>query len=105
MEYQCRFPFHPGFKIGTETHKQVLTFTFDIINLTNLLNSAWGHYYYSPNTFNSTSSIGLTKNVTPSFANAATTYPTYKFANPGVPYAVDQFASRYQMQFGIRYSF
>ncbi|GAB3911762.1 TonB-dependent receptor [Mucilaginibacter boryungensis] len=99
------FRFTQDFNIGTDAHKQTLTFTFDIINLTNLLNKAWGHYYYSPNTFNSTSSIGLTKNVTPSFANAATTYPTYKFVNPGVPYAVDQFASRYQMQFGIRYSF
>jgi hypothetical protein len=99
------FRFTQDINVGTDTHKQVLTFTFDIINLTNLLNRAWGHYYYSPNTFNSTSSIGLTKNVTPSFANAATTYPTYKFANPGVPYAVDQFASRYQMQFGVRYSF
>jgi hypothetical protein len=99
------FRFTQDFKIGGEKTKQVLTFTFDIINLTNLLNSAWGHYYYSPNTFNSTSSIGLSRNVTPSFANAATTYPTYKFVNPGVAYAVDQFASRYQMQFGIRYSF
>jgi hypothetical protein len=99
------FRFTQDINVGTDTHKQMLTFTFDIINLTNLLNRAWGHYYYSPNTFNSTSSIGLTKNVTPSFANAATTYPTYKFVNPGVPYAVDQFASRYQMQFGVRYSF
>jgi hypothetical protein len=99
------FRFTQDFNIGTNTHKQMLTFTFDIINLTNLLNKAWGHYYYSPNTFNSTSSIGLTKNVTPAFGAAATTYPTYKFVNPGVPYAVDQFASRYQMQFGVRYSF
>jgi len=85
--------------------KQILTFSFDIINLTNLLNHNWGHYYYSPNTYNSTSSIGLTKATTPSFANAATIYPTYKFVNPGLPYAIDQFASRFQMQFGIRYSF
>jgi hypothetical protein len=99
------FRFTQDFNIGTDTHKQMLTFTFDIINLTNLLNNAWGHYYYSPNTFNSTASVGLSKNVTPSFANAATTYPTYKFVNPGVPYAVDQFASRYQMQFGVRYTF
>jgi hypothetical protein len=99
------FRFTQDFKLGSDKSKQMLTFTFDIINLTNLLNSAWGHYYYSPNTYNSTSSIGLTKAVTPSFANAATTYPTYTFTNPGLPYAVDQFASRYQMQFGVRYSF
>lgn len=102
------FRFTQDFTIGSDAHKQILTFTFDIINLTNLLNSAWGHYYYSPNTFNSTSSIGLSKpsGVTqPTFANLGTSYPTYKFTNPGVPYAVDQFASRYQMQFGVRYTF
>uniref|UniRef100_UPI0026142B37 hypothetical protein n=1 Tax=uncultured Mucilaginibacter sp. TaxID=797541 RepID=UPI0026142B37 len=77
----------------------------DIINLTALLNKAWGHYYFSPNTFNSTSSVGLSKAVTPSAANASTTYPIYTFRDPGVPYAVDPFASRWQMQFGLRYSF
>lgn len=99
------FRFTQDFSVGSGAKKQMLTFTFDIINLTNLLNRNWGHYYFSPNTFNSTSSIGLTRNVTPSFANAATTYPTYKFVNPGVPYAVDPFQSRYQMQFGVRYTF
>jgi len=99
------FRFTQDFKVGGEGSKQMLTLTFDIINLTNLLNKDWGHYYYSPNTFNSTSSIGLSKATTPSFANAATVYPTYKFTNPGLPYAVDQFQSRYQMQLGVRYSF
>ena len=99
------FRFTQDFSIGSGKHKQIITLTYDIVNITNLLNSAWGHYYYSPNTYNSTSSIGLTRAVTPAFANAATTYPTYTFINPGVAYAVDQFASRYQMQFGLRYSF
>ncbi len=101
------FRFTQDFSIGGK-HKQMLTFTFDIVNLTNLLNSDWGHYYYSPNTYNSTSSIGLSKpsGVTqPSFTNIGTSYPIYRFTNPGVAYAVDQFASRYQMQFGLRYSF
>jgi hypothetical protein len=108
------FRFTQDFKLGTEKSRQMLTFTFDIINLTNLLNNAWGHYYFSPNTYNSTSSIGLTTvSKLPGAADGQTfvpngnvsAYPKYTFANPGLPYSVDLFASRYQMQFGLRYSF
>ncbi|EHQ28427.1 TonB-dependent receptor [Mucilaginibacter paludis] len=102
---QADFRFTQEFNFGSEKHKQMLTFTFDIINLTNLLNKDWGHYYFSSNTFNSTASVGLAKSVTPSFTNASTTYPTYTFKDPGVPYQVDPFLSRYSMQFGVRYSF
>jgi len=98
------FRFTQDFNFGTK-HKQTITLTYDIINLTNLLNSAWGHYYYSSNTFNSTASIGLAPKVTPAFASASTTYPTYTWADPGVPYQVDLLSSRYQMQLGVRYSF
>jgi hypothetical protein len=100
------FRFTQDFKFGNGKHKQMITFTYDIINLTNLLNKKWGQYYFSANTFNSTSSVGLTpvKAGTPTFGNAATTYPKYTFQDPGVPYSVDLFASRWQMQFGVRYS-
>ncbi|MDN3549788.1 TonB-dependent receptor [Mucilaginibacter aquaedulcis] len=100
---QLDFRFTQDFKFGGK-HKQMITFTYDIINLTNLLNKKWGQYYFSANTFNSTSSIGLTPKTTPAFGAASTTYPKYTFADPGVPYSVDLFASRWQMQFGIRYS-
>jgi hypothetical protein len=53
------FRFAQDFKFGSK-HKQVITFTYDIVNLTNLLNKKWGQYYFSANTFNSTSSVGLT---------------------------------------------
>ncbi|GGH16165.1 TonB-dependent receptor [Mucilaginibacter phyllosphaerae] len=99
------FRFAQDFKFGSGKRKQVLTFTYDIINLTNLLNKNWGQYYFSANTFNSTASVGLTPKTTPSFGSAATTYPKYTFADPGVPYSVDLFASRWQMQFGLRYAF
>lgn len=104
---QLDFRFAQDFKFGSGKHKQVITFTYDIVNLTNLLNKKWGQYYFSANTFNSTQSIGLTpaKGGTPSFGNAATTYPKYTFADPGLPYSVDLFASRWQMQFGLRYAF
>ena len=104
---QLDFRFAQDFKFGSGKHKQVITFTYDIVNLTNLLNKKWGQYYFSANTFNSTASVGLTpvKASTPTFPNAATTYPKYTFADPGLPYSVDLFASRWQMQFGLRYAF
>jgi hypothetical protein len=104
---QLDFRFAQDFKFGNGKHKQVITFTYDIVNLTNLLNKNWGQYYFSANTFNSTANIGLTpvKAGTPTFPNAATTYPKYTFADPGLPYSVDLFASRWQMQFGLRYAF
>jgi len=83
----------------------VITITYDIINLTNLLNKDWGHYYFSSNTFNSTASVGLAPKVTPAFGNIPTTYPTYNWSDPGLPYQTDLFSSRYQMQLGVRYSF
>ena len=98
------FRFTQDFNFGAK-HKQSITITYDIINLTNLLNKDWGHYYYSSNTFNSTASIGLAKKVTPSFVNVSSTNPTYTWTDPGVPYQVDLFSSRYQMQLGVRYSF
>jgi hypothetical protein len=75
----------------------------DIINLTNLLNTAWGKVYFVPNTFNSTASVGLYQTNPPH--DGAGGYPVYRFSNPGPPYSIDFFASRYQFQFGIRYTF
>ncbi len=101
--YQADFRFSQDFNIvreGKKTH--TITFTYDIINLTNLLNKNWGIQYFSPNTFNSTSSVGL-KLAT---AGTATTNPIYTFSQGDVTsYSKDFFASRWQMQFGLRYSF
>lgn len=85
---------------GKRTH--TITFTYDIINFTNLLNKNWGIQYFSPNTYNSTSNVGL-KLAT---AGTATTNPIYTFSQGDVTsYSRDFFASRWQMQFGLRYSF
>ncbi|WDF54530.1 TonB-dependent receptor [Mucilaginibacter sp. KACC 22063] len=112
------FRYAQDFKIGEGKHKHVITFTYDIVNLTNLLNKDWGHYYFSPNTYNSTSFIGLTPvgNTTTSPNNTASAgnyvkngnvafYPKYTFAAPSTKYSTDYFASRWQMQFGVRYTF
>ncbi|MCW3462768.1 TonB-dependent receptor [Chitinophaga nivalis] len=98
VQADFRFSQDFNFKAGKQIH--TLTLTYDIINLTNLLNKEWGVQYFSPNTFNSTASVGLTAAGKP-----VNGYPTYTFTNPGTPYSKDFFASRSQMQLGLRYSF
>ncbi|RFS22506.1 TonB-dependent receptor [Chitinophaga silvatica] len=93
-----RFSQDFNFTAGKKTH--TITLTYDIINLTNLLNKEWGIQYFTSNTFNSTSSVGLT-----SAGKVVNNYPTYTFGDPGTPYSKDFFSSRHQMQLGLRYSF
>jgi hypothetical protein len=88
------------FRTGRQQH--TISFTVDILNLTNLLNSNWGWVYFSPNTYNSTASVGLSPYIP---GRSAGGYPLYQFRDPGKPYAVNELASRWQMQLGLRYSF
>ncbi|WP_256009829.1 TonB-dependent receptor [Desertivirga xinjiangensis] len=87
-----------------KNNSQSLSFTVDVMNITNLINKRWGIQYFSPNTFNSTSSVGLTPVLFPPQQNA-NNYPVFTFNNPGKPYSIDYFGSRTQMQLGLRYSF
>ncbi|WP_212003628.1 TonB-dependent receptor [Chitinophaga sp. HK235] len=100
---QADFHFAQEYHFSGKPGSSYLTFTLDIMNITNLLNKEWGRSYFSPNTFNSTASVGLT----PFYPGRQSkeNYPVYMFADPGKPYAVDFFNSRYQMQLGMRYSF
>lgn len=97
---QLDFRFSQDYNFKAGKHVHTITFTYDIINLTNLLNKSWGTQYFSPNTFNSMASVGL-KQVK---AGTPTSYPVYTWSDPGRPYAIDYFGSRFQMQFGLRYS-
>lgn len=87
-----------------ENKSQSLSFTIDVMNVANLISKSWGVQYFSPNTFNSTSSVGLTPTLFPPQQNAGN-YPVFTFSNPGQPYSIDYFGSRTQMQLGLRYSF
>ncbi len=89
-------------KVSGTRNRQILTFSIDIINFTNLLYKKWGIQTFSPNTFNSTASIGLSDYIPPRSSGG---YPQYTFINPGKPYSIDFFNSRYQIQLGVRYSF
>jgi hypothetical protein len=99
---QLDFRFEHNFIFAIHRKYQQLTFTWDIINLTNLLDSKLGWSYFSPNTYNSTASVGLIPYIP---AKSSQGYPLYQFQDPGKPYSVDPFASRWQMQAGLRYSF
>jgi len=81
--------------------KQVITLTCDILNLSNLLYKEWGRVYFVSDLFNSTASVGLT----PIGKTPVAGYPIYTWYQPASPYQTDYFASRWQMQFGLRYSF
>jgi Carboxypeptidase regulatory-like domain len=99
---QADFRFSQDVQVAKGKHPHILTLTYDIINLTNLVNKNWGIQYFSPNTYNSMASMGI-KVAT---AGTPTAYPVYTFAQKDVTsYSKDFFASRYQMQLGARYSF
>ncbi|MFI5141928.1 MAG: TonB-dependent receptor, partial [Bacteroidia bacterium] len=75
--------------------------TFDIVNLTNLINPNWGWQYFVPNTINQSASIGLTPLGTTTNSN-----PNFTFSAPTTkPYSTDKIASRWQAQIGVRYLF
>lgn len=97
---QLDFRFSQDIALLNGNRPHTVTFTFDIVNLTNLLNKDWGIQYFSPNTFNSTADIGLS--YTKQVING---YPVYTWKAPQAAYSKDFFASRYQMQFGLRYTF
>lgn len=85
------------FKIGG---RQTLQISYDILNFLNLVDKKLGYSYFSPNTFNSTASLGLARATNPTSGD-----PTFTWTKPGAPYSIDPLASRCQMQLGARYSF
>lgn len=98
------FRFAQEYHFGKHPGSQYITLSIDIINLTSLLDKNWGQLYFVPDTYNQTASVGLMPTLFPAQQNA-NGYPVYTFTNPGRPYSVDYFNSRYQMQVGLRYSF
>ncbi len=84
------------FMITVGGQKHDLQLTFDIFNLTNLINNNWGRQYFVTNqAYNLLTTINRTSG---QFAGKG-----YNFT-PGTPWTLS-FGSRWQGQFGIRYSF
>jgi hypothetical protein len=88
-----------SFSGGKKVNK--IQVSFDVINLSNLLNKKWGTVYFTPNTQNSSVDLGL--KVTRGAGSTAA--PTYTFVRPASTYSIDQFSSRWQGQLGVRYLF
>ena len=89
-----------------------LQISLDLINVGNLLNKSWGRQYFVPNTFNSTLGTGLTQvafadaagNIASGYNAATFNRPAFTYGTPAT-YSIDQLASRWQGQLGLRYSF
>lgn len=104
-----------GFKIGNKSH--TIQLTWDIINFSNLINNTWGRVYFVPNlnnqqvnllNFSSRTAATGTPTVLVNGVQTAVgnNTPVYTYTPiVGDPWAVDQLLSRWQMQFGVRYSF
>ncbi len=91
---------------GVTAAAHTLQISFDIINFGNFVNSSWGRQYFVPNTFNSTAGFGL--NQVGFVGPAGSQSATFNFTAPATgftPYSIDQLASRWQGQLGLRYSF
>ena len=102
---------------GVAPSGHTIQVSLDIINFGNFVNSSWGRQYYVPNTFNSTLGTGLTQvaytdgagNVANSYSPGTATAPgfnrpAFTYGAPAT-YSIDQLASRWQGQLGLRYSF
>ncbi len=90
------------FNLNVGSKKHTLQLTFDVINFTNLLNKDWGRVYFVPNTLNSSINVGWTP---ANKVDPATGKQVFTFSTPQALWSVDQLASRWQGQMGLRYSF
>ena len=97
---------------GIAPKGHTIQISLDIINFGNLLNKDWGRQYFVPNTFNSTVGTGLTQvgfadaagNVQTNYSALVFNRPAFTYGTPAT-YSIDQLASRWQGQLGLRYSF
>lgn len=100
------------FKLSKTNKQHSLQISFDVFNVLNLLNNAWGHVNFVTNVNNYT--VNFLKFVTDANGKAAGTpasgyQPTFNFVKPtgidGNYYTLDPINSRWQGQLGIKYNF
>ncbi|WP_162428790.1 TonB-dependent receptor [Pontibacter pudoricolor] len=85
----------------TDENSHRLQFTFDVMNVGNLINKDWGRQYGA--SFNAYQLLDVEK------STAGTTTPAFTYTGKGLtdgkPYFVQDFTSRWRGQFGVRYIF
>lgn len=100
------------FHLSSKNKQHILTLSFDIFNVLNFINNNWGHVTFVTNVNNYT--VNFLKFVTdangkkPGLPSSGYT-PTYNFLAPPAGtdhyYTNDPVNSRWQGQFGVKYSF
>lgn len=100
------------FKLSKTNSRHAIQISLDVFNVLNLLNNSWGHVNFVTNINNQT--VNFLKFATDANGKAAgapsTGYqPTFNYVKPtgidGHYYTLDPINSRWQGQFGIKYSF
>lgn len=99
---------------GQRSAQHAIQISFDVQNVGNLLNNSWGRQYFVSNTFNSTVPFGLNQvGFADAAGNLSRTFSATQYNRPSftysplttTPYSIDQLASRWQGQLGVRYLF
>ena len=99
---------------GKRSAQHAIQISFDVQNVGNLLNNNWGRQYFVSNTFNSTVPFGLNQvgfadaagNLSRAFSASQYNRPAFTYSPlTTTPYSIDQLASRWQGQLGVRYLF
>lgn len=107
-ENQFDFHFAQEFFFSVAKHKQSIQFTFDVVNVANLLNKDWGRSYVINYNVPTISFVGFRPTVSGgSVANYSR--PVFQF-NPSAfrtnkTYTESDFYSRWRGQFGVRWIF
>ena len=98
------------FRLSANNKFHTLQISFDVFNVLNLLNSAWGHINFVSNTNNYT--VNFLKFVKDANGkkpgDPSTGYtPTFQFQQPtdNHYYSADPINSRWQGQIGVKYTF
>lgn len=98
-EHVIDMRFAQDFYLTVGENKHTLQFTFDVFNLTNLINKDWGKQYAVAN-----QAFNLLTVVNRTTGPVASRGKGYNFTPGSVPWNLT-FASRFQGQVGLRYSF
>jgi hypothetical protein len=100
------------FKLSKTNSRHSIQISLDVFNVLNLLNNNWGHVNFVTNINNQTVNFlkfAADANGKSAGAPSSGYQPTFNFVKPtgidGHYYTLDPINSRWQGQFGIKYSF
>lgn len=106
FESQFDFHFAQEFYFNIGSRKQTVQFTFDVLNVANLINKDWGKSYYITYNVPTVSFVGFVKNAG---GNADYSKPAFQYNPAAFPtnqtYSYSDFYSRWRGQIGIRWIF